>query len=132
MIKKVIIILLFPLLVLSQNNVCFSIEENPNLELQAISSFTKYINVFNCIHIYAEPSVSDQKVLHAAAIAAELLDNNEDGVVDDVNVQNQLLDLYMQWNPLFDMFADRFNKKCPRYVTKWRRNELALLGPHWN
>ena len=94
MIKKVIIILLFPLLVLSQNNVCFSIEENPNLELQALSFFTKYINVFNCIHIYAEPSVSDQKVLHAAAIAAELLDNNEDGVVDDVNVQNQLLDLY--------------------------------------
>jgi hypothetical protein len=95
MIKKVILFLLvLPLLVISQNNVCFLIEQNPNSELQALSLFTKYINVFNCIHIYAESSISDQKVLHVAAIAAELLDNNEDGFIDDINVKNQLMDLY--------------------------------------
>ena len=56
--------------------------------------FPKYINVFDCIHIYAESSVSDLKVLHAAAIAAELLDNDEDGIIDDENVQNALMDVY--------------------------------------
>ena len=39
--------------------------------IEALSLFPKYINVFDCIHIYAEASISDQKVLHAAAIAAE-------------------------------------------------------------
>ena len=62
--------------------------------------FPKYINVFDCIHIYAESSVSDLKVLHAAAIAAELLDNDEDGIIDDENVQNALMDVYTVM-PLF-------------------------------
>ena len=48
-----------------------------------ISSSGKYVNIFDCIHIYAEQSISDQKVLHAAAIAAELLDNNEDGIIEE-------------------------------------------------
>jgi len=62
--------------------------------------FPKYINVFDCIHIYAESSVSDLKVLHAAAIAAELLDNDEDGIIDDENVKNALMDVYTVM-PLF-------------------------------
>ena len=62
--------------------------------------FPKYINVFDCIHIYAESSVSDLKVLHAAAIAAELLDNDEDGIIDDENVQNALMEVYTVM-PLF-------------------------------
>ena len=75
---------------IGQNTVCFEIEEN-NSGIQALNLFPKYINVFDCIHIYAEESVSDSKVLHAAAIAAELLDNDEDGVIDDINVQEVLL-----------------------------------------
>ena len=31
--------------------------------------------------MYAESSIPDYKVLHVAAVAAELLDNDEDGVV---------------------------------------------------
>ncbi len=72
---------------LSQNNVCFEITENPNQDILALQSFTKYINVLNCIEIYAESSISDEKVLHAASITAELLDNDEDGVIDDINVE---------------------------------------------
>ena len=34
----------------------------------------------SCFDIFAEPSISDEKVLHAAAIAAELLDNDEDNL----------------------------------------------------
>ena len=52
--------------------------------------FSKYINILDCFHIYAEPAISDQKVLHAASIVAELLDNNEDGIVDDPLLEHQL------------------------------------------
>merc|ERR1712025_1428297 len=36
---------------------------------------------------YAEDGISDDKVRHAAAVAAELLDNDEDGRVDDPNIE---------------------------------------------
>jgi hypothetical protein len=102
--------------VFSQNGVCFEIEENPNSEMEGLSLFSKYINVFNCIHIYAESSISDEKVLHAAAIAAELLDNDEDGIIDDQNVKNELMNLYTIM-PLFayegsnaeDLLFDNFD-----------------------
>jgi hypothetical protein len=82
------IILLAPALI-AQNNVCFSIETNTNSGL-AFSGFTKYVNVLDCFEVYAESSIADSKVLHAAAVAAELLDNNEDGVVDDILLKNEL------------------------------------------
>ena len=64
----------------SQNTVCFEFSTPPSGP--GLNVFTKYIEVFGC-GIYAEASVPDEKVLHAAAIFAELLDNDEDGVVDD-------------------------------------------------
>ena len=73
----------------SQNTVCFTIEPNTTNGL-AFSEFTKYVNVLNCFNVYAEQSISDEKVLHAAAVAAELLDNNEDGVVDDQTLKLEL------------------------------------------
>jgi len=74
----------------AQNLVCLEIEPNPNSTDAALSAFTKYVNVLNCFEIYAEENISDAKVLHAAAVAAELLDNNEDGIVDDLLIKNQL------------------------------------------
>jgi len=47
--------------------------------------------VLDCFGIYAEASISDEKVLHAAAVTAELLDNDEDGVVDDPLIKTQLI-----------------------------------------
>jgi hypothetical protein len=73
---------LFAVTVNAQNNVCFPVQANPNSSVLALSSFTKYVDVFGC-SIYAESTVPDEKVLHAAAIWAELIDNDEDGVVDD-------------------------------------------------
>ena len=72
-----------------QNIVCFTIDPNPNPNI-AFSGFTKYVNVLGCFSIYAESSISDAKVLHAAAVAAELLDNDEDGIVDDPLIEIQL------------------------------------------
>ena len=57
---------------LSQNEVCFDVLDNPYPNDPALISFTKYINVLDCIDIYAESQISDNKILHAAAIAAEL------------------------------------------------------------
>ena len=81
--KSLLIIINIVTLLFSQNEVCFDIETNPNPNNSALGCFTKYINVLDCIDIYADPSVQDNIVLHAASIAAELLDNNEDGIVDD-------------------------------------------------
>ena len=87
----ILILLYFPIFGYGQNTVCFNIEPNPNPNDLALSVFTKYINVLGSFSIYAESSISDEKVLHAAAIAAELLDNNEDGIVDDILVSSQLI-----------------------------------------
>ena len=79
----------FPILINAQNNVCFTIDTNPN-STTAFSGFSKYVDVLGCFSIYAESSISDAKVLHAAAVAAELLDNDEDGIVDDPLIETQL------------------------------------------
>lgn len=75
---------------LPQNEVCFNIEPNPNQNQPGFGYFSKYVNVLDCFGIYAPSNISDEKVLHAAAIAAELLDNNEDGVVDDPLIEQEL------------------------------------------
>ena len=92
MIQYLIIIISFllPTFIISQNEVCLEISSNPHPFDPALNAFTKYVNVLDCFHIYAEPSISDAKVLHAAAVAAELLDNNEDGFVDDPMVESAL------------------------------------------
>jgi len=75
-----IFIILLPLFLLGQNNVCFEIESNPNPNDPALGVFSKYVNVLNYFHVYAVSTISDAKVLHVAAVAAELLDNDEDGI----------------------------------------------------
>ena len=79
----------FPLLLNAQNTVCFTVDPNP-INGIAFSGFTKYVDVLGCFFIVAESSIPDTKVLHAAAVAAELLDNNEDGIVDDPLIESQL------------------------------------------
>jgi len=90
---KKILVLLFsiPFLGISQNTVCFTIDSNPNTNDPALAPFTKYVDVLGCFSIYAESTITDAKVLHAAAVAAELLDNNEDGIVDDPLIESQLI-----------------------------------------
>ena len=51
---------------------------------------TKYVEVLG-LSVYAEGGLSDAQVLHAAAVLAELLDNDEDGEVDDQLLYGQLL-----------------------------------------
>jgi hypothetical protein len=86
-------IVFIPISLFSQNDVCFELEENPYPNHPAFGIFSKYVNVLDCIHIYAESNISDEKVLHVASVAAELLDNNEDGTVDDLLIEASLTEL---------------------------------------
>ena len=88
--KKLLFFILIPFTAFSQNNVCFTIQSNPNASDPALSVFSKYVDVYGC-GIYAEGTISDAKVLHVAAVWAELIDNDEDGVVDDQALLNTLI-----------------------------------------
>ena len=88
--KLIILLLTLPVFGIAQNTVCFTIDSNPDTNDTALAPFTKYVDVLGCFSIYAESTISDEKVLHAAAVAAELLDNNEDGIVDDPAIETQL------------------------------------------
>ena len=90
MMKKLLFLLFtLPIFGIAQNTVCFTIDPNPVNGI-AFSGFTKYVDVLECFFIVAESTIPDAKVLHAAAVAAELLDNNEDGIVDDPLIELQL------------------------------------------
>ncbi len=60
--------------------------ENPEVPV-----LTKLVDVFG-IHLYATPTSPDEKLLHAANVLAEYLDNDEDGVPDDRHVMNALVE----------------------------------------
>ncbi len=131
-----ILIILLPLFLLGQNNVCFEIEENPNPNDPAFGVFTKYVNVLDCFHVYAVSTISDAKVLHVAAVAAELLDNDENGIIDDPKIKDELTNNYTVM-PVFqsengnaiDTFFDNFDE-CTGAVLF--RNEIDPTQPgHW-
>ena len=54
------------------------------------SSFSKYVNIFG-VNVLASSGVQDAKVIHAASMMAEYLDNNEDGEPDDALVVQKML-----------------------------------------
>ncbi|SVC23507.1 uncharacterized protein METZ01_LOCUS276361, partial [marine metagenome] len=121
----------------AQNEVCFEIVENPNAGDPAFQCFSKYINVLGCFEVYAQQNISDEKVLHVAAVAAELLDNDEDGVVDDEALFNELQ--YQQalmpvftydGNSCMDDFEDHYDGDGVSAVLF--RNEIDPTQPgHW-
>jgi len=51
--------------------------------------FNRKVMVFN-ISVYAFPSVADSKLLHVANVLAQYLDNDEDGIVDNLTIHNEL------------------------------------------
>ena len=53
--------------------------------------FTKYVNVFG-LNIVARPNVPNEKIIHAAGVMAQYLDNDEDGVPDDLLLVEFLYD----------------------------------------
>ncbi|CAM1342242.1 hypothetical protein [Tenacibaculum amylolyticum] len=69
---------------------------DPNFKIVAntdagMSAFNRKVVVFG-IDIYAVAGVEDAKLLHAANVMAQYLDNNEDGVVDNQAVLDKMLE----------------------------------------
>ena len=122
---KKILVLLFsiPFLGISQNIVCFTIDPNPNSNDPALAPFTKYVDVLGCFSIYAESTISDAKVLHAAAVAAELLDNNEDGIVDDPLIKAQLI----SENALMPIFFQDGNSAMNTFANNYYGNGVSAV-----
>ena len=60
-------------------------------EEQAEVRFTKQVEVFG-LNIYATNTTGDGKLLHAANILAEYIDNDEDGVPDNPKIMDALLE----------------------------------------
>lgn len=138
MMKILMSILLFlTMMIHAQNEVCFEIEPNPNSSNPAFQCFSKYVNVLDCFEVYAQQNVSDEKVLHVAAVAAELLDNNEDGVVDDMilsyELQNSqaLIPVFtFDGNSCMENFEDNYEGDGVSAVLF--RNEIDPTQPgHW-
>lgn len=135
-IKLFLLALLFTSQACSQNTVCFTIEANPNPNDPALSVFSKYVNVYGC-GIYAESTVSDDKVLHAAAVWAELIDNDEDGEIDDptllaeLQANEALMPIFRSdGNAAMNTFFNNYNGDGVAAVL-WR-NEMDPSQPgHW-
>ena len=62
----------------------------PNNDI-GLSSFNKKVVVFG-IDLYAVKEVEDTKLLHAANVMAQYLDNDEDGLIDNQLVLNKMLE----------------------------------------
>jgi len=70
--------------------------DDPNFTIVAnfdegLSNFNRKVVVFG-IDIYAVPAVEDIKLLHAANVMAQYLDNDEDGSIDDQLVLDKMLE----------------------------------------
>ena len=73
--------------------------DNGDTDLFAV--FDKQIDVFG-VKLYATPATGTDKMLHAAAVMAEYLDNDEDGIPDNQNV----VDMLVERNATLIMFRD--------------------------
>lgn len=58
---------------------------------EGFTSFNRKVVVFG-IDIYAVKAIEDIKLLHAANVMAQYLDNNEDGIVDDQLVLDNMIE----------------------------------------
>ena len=82
---------LFPLVIFSAQANVFTVSNSLPVDLQNASNvFTKSVEVFG-LRVLATDSVPDAKVLHAANVLAEYLDNDENGTVDQPEVLAKLL-----------------------------------------
>lgn len=109
--------------------------DDPNFTIVANSddgftNFNRKVEVFE-IPIYAVSEVEDRKLLHAANIMAQYLDNDEDGVIDNMTIYNSMISnnafLFM-WNSESD-FED-FNPPNGFTVGQDLGNDETI--PEWH
>lgn len=62
-----------------------SIESIPEWTDPAFDVFSQYVDVFG-VGVFATSNIPENKVFHAAGVMAQYLDNDEDGIPDDLDV----------------------------------------------
>ena len=100
------------------------------------SNFNRKVVVFG-IDIYAVAAVENSKLLHAANVMAQYLDNNEDGVVDDQLVLTKMHEkcsFMVMWKSEKDLDLDLSKERegqdlgndetNPNYVSNGRKGEF--------
>ena len=90
--------LIFPLSQTKAQAPKLEVSPIPKGKLMAFApAFSKYINVFG-VHVFATKRTPDSKILHAASVLAEYLDNDENGKPDNLQVVDALIsrDAYLE------------------------------------
>lgn len=86
------------------NDPNFTIVENKD---DGFSKFNRKVVVFD-IDIYAVPKVDDSKLLHAANVMAQYLDNDEDGAPDNQEVVDMMISqgaYIVMWNKRINLLG---------------------------
>lgn len=95
--------------------------------------FTKHVDVLG-LHVYASQLTPNAKVLHAANILAQYVDNDEDGQPDDAAVHATMLDLHasmLMWRTENEFENSDAEDIIPDWV--WDSTVLqALFGEETN
>jgi len=74
--------------------------------------------------------VQDAKLLHAASIMAEYLDNNEDGVIDDPDVleamktRNALLGMFPTYDDMENLFDNASSEDRDNFFDNYKFQDL--------
>lgn len=109
------------------NDPNFTIVPNSDSEL---SSFNRKVAVFG-IDIYAAPQVTNDRLLHAANIMAQYLDNDEDGTVDNQLVVDKMVEnkaFMVMWKSENDLNIDLPNGRLGQDLG----NDETVINWHTN
>ena len=101
---------------------CFKVQENPLKNQTGYEKFSKFIRVLDCFDIFAEKSIPDSIVIQAANIAAELLDNDKDGKVDNELVKKALIEK----QAVFPIFTSKIDCRQGLYDKKGDCNRIRI------
>ena len=96
---------------------------NPNQNQPGFGFFTKYVNVLDCFEVFAPSNISDEKVLHVAAVAAELLDNDEDGEVDDPLIRQELIEM----KALMPIFTSENSQAATSFFNNYNGDGVSAI-----
>ena len=100
----------------------FEITDNPHRDLPGMKCFNHHIDVLG-LSVYAEDGLTNEQVLHAAAVLAELLDNDEDGIADDQALYTQLLNA----KALIPMFNSENSLATEEFFYNYQGNGVSAV-----
>ncbi|MDP6893627.1 MAG: hypothetical protein QF731_10645 [Verrucomicrobiota bacterium] len=115
----------------------FEIRYNTNVRLPKLkSAFPRHVKVFG-LFIQATKQVPDNKLIHAADIAADFLDNDRDGKPDNPTINDELWKnrsaIVMGYNELeLEKLHDKFRELFDNYALQglFATETLPSGGPH--